>query len=162
MPHLLGGGGLEALFCAFFIVEFKGVCETELPAELQLMLVSQSITLDLPFCPSHITADESLLCVITRSLCTVCLVQLSDLTCTVVEPNVSADCLKRNPLVYMLPFRSVGTVGSLFSIFDVHEHRHGSQSRGFSWCRHIQARQSVLYPSQSACQVDCTSSIMIF
>ena len=94
------------------------------------MLVSQPIMLDLPFCPSHITADESLLCVITRSLCTVCLVQLSDLTCTVVELNVSADCLKRNPLVYMLPFRSVGTVGSLFSIFDVHEHRHGSQELG--------------------------------
>ena len=104
--------------------------ETELPEELQLMLVSPPIMLDLPFCPSHIAADESLLCVVTRSLSTVCLVHLSDLTCTVVELNVSADCLKRNPLVYMLPFRSVGAVGSLFSIFEVHEHCHGSHELG--------------------------------
>ena len=104
--------------------------EAELPEELQLMQVSPPIMLDLPFCPSYITANESLLCVMTRSLSTVCLVRLSDLTCTVVELNVSEDCPKMDPLVYMLPFKRVGAVGCLFSIFEVHEHDRGSQELG--------------------------------
>ena len=96
--------------------------QDELPEELQLVQISPPIMFDLPFCSSYITANETLLCVMTRSLSTVCLVRLSDLTCSTVQLNVSDDCPKKDPLVFMLPFKKVGAIGCLFSVFEVHEH----------------------------------------